>query len=183
MPPGRARIGGPPVPMMHRSPRPRSSGPSALRNSSARGGSLLRGSRRDRRQFSIRGIGNQRRPVGQARSAWSSSSSVRNSLPAYVAGRSSGVPEATFQTPCRSGSPHGVRGVRAVTAVAGGATCPAKPMLNAVTSTVAAASRADRMNVSLREHELMRFKRPYARSRRDATGKTGTPDGASRGLS
>src|SRR2546427_11678588 len=43
--------------------------------------------------------------------AASTSSSVKNSLPAYLAGRSKGVKLSLVQYPCRSGLPSGVRGV------------------------------------------------------------------------
>src|SRR4029077_9213053 len=39
------------------------------------------------------------------------SSSVKNSLPSYLAGRSKGVKLSLVQYPCRSGLPSGVRGV------------------------------------------------------------------------
>src|SRR5437879_8705836 len=42
--------------------------------------------------------------------AASTSSSVKNSLPAYLAGRSKGVKLSLVQYPCRSGLPSGVRG-------------------------------------------------------------------------
>src|SRR3984885_3417260 len=43
-------------------------------------------------------------------SAAATSWSVKNSLPAFAAERSSGTSANTNQVPCRSGSPHGVRG-------------------------------------------------------------------------
>src|SRR5438874_13755822 len=42
--------------------------------------------------------------------AAATSSSVKNSLPAYLAGRSKGVKLSLVQYPCRSGLPSGVRG-------------------------------------------------------------------------
>jgi hypothetical protein len=43
-------------------------------------------------------------------SAAATSWSVKNSFPAFAADRSRGTSAKTNQVPCRSGSPHGVRG-------------------------------------------------------------------------
>src|SRR5438093_448401 len=85
-------------------------------------------------------------PISVCLSCSALSSGVRNSLPAYLAGRWRGVVLAFVHEPCRSGSPHGVRHLvpavftAAVVFAAGGGVWPATGPATSDTITMTAAS-------------------------------------------
>ena len=116
--------------------KPRSSYESALRNSSALATGLSAASGVSGGSFPSGGsIINDVRFVSIvvlfANQNSLCSSSVRNALPSNPEGLSNGVPAALFHTPCRSGSPHGVRNVEPVAETAfvaafGVGACPAR---------------------------------------------------------
>src|SRR5439155_24633082 len=97
---------------------------------------------------SLSGVASRRSvPISVCLSCSALSSGVRNSLPAYLAGRWRGVVLAFVHEPCRSGSPHGVRHLvpavvftAAVVFAAGGGVWPATGPATSDTITMTAAS-------------------------------------------